>query len=251
MSACAQRYAARRCASSGRPASGSQAVQPVHSGRHRLAAVHRGHRDRDLLLRFLNAWGCRIRYPRDGEPAPFGAALSAWWQSWQPALPRVSLLHMSESDIGTVAVAYAALAAVPVSGGQRRRSLGPTGAAKALYALRPESVAPWDAAIAVQTQGGRDEAAFGRHLRLCRMWAAALIAETGASETELPALAGRPAVPLTKILDEYLYVTFTLKASDFPFRAEEIAPAERERGLATVIPLRGHAGARRGRTPEA
>ena len=45
---------------------------------------------RDLLLRLLNAWGCRIRYPREGEPAPFGAALSAWWKSWPPALPRCS-----------------------------------------------------------------------------------------------------------------------------------------------------------------
>jgi hypothetical protein len=174
----------------------------------------------DLLLRFLNAWGCRIRYPRAGEPAPFGAALSAWWQSWQPALPQVSLPWLQDRDIDAVAAAYAALAAVPVSDGRPRRTLGPTAAAKALYALRPQSVVPWDAAIAMRTQGGRDGAAFGRHLRLCRAWATALIAETGTGESGLPALIGRPAVPLAKILDEYLYVTYTMNASN-----RELGPA--------------------------
>jgi hypothetical protein len=171
---------------------------------------------RDLLLRFLNAWGCRIRYPRAGEAAPFDAALSAWWQSWRSALPQVSLARLEDSDIDAIAAAYAALVTVRVSDGRPRRTLGPTAAAKALYALRPEAVVPWDATIAIGTQGGRDGAAFGQHLRLCRAWAAAVIAEAGVGDSQLPALIGRPAVPLAKILDEYLYVTFTMKASDRP-----------------------------------
>jgi hypothetical protein len=180
---------------------------------------------RDLLLPFLNAWGCRIRYPRAAEAAPFDTALSAWWESWRSALPQASLAHLTDGDIDAIAAAYAALVAVPVSDSPPRRALGPTAAAKALYALRPETVVPWDAAIAVRTQGGRDGAAFGRHLRQCRAWAAAVIAEAGVGESQLPALIGRPDIPLAKILDEYLYVTFTLRASAQPASQEIAATA--------------------------
>jgi hypothetical protein len=57
---------------------------------------------------------------------------------------------------------------------------------------------------------GRDGAAFGRHLRLGRAWAAAIIAESGGDEDAVPGLVGRPAMSLAKILDEYLYVTITM-----------------------------------------
>lgn len=167
-----------------------------------------GHRT--MLLRCLNSWGCRIRYPREGEPAPFDAAILAWWQSWGSALPKVSLALLEDPDIDAVAAAYAALTAVPVSAGRARRTLGPTAAAKALYALRPQAIMPWDAAIAARLYAGRDGTAFGRHLRLGRAWALAVIAEAGVGESEVPALVGRPAVSLAKVLDEYLYVTITM-----------------------------------------
>jgi hypothetical protein len=165
---------------------------------------------RALLLRWLNSWGCRIRYPRDGEPAPFDTSISAWWSSWRSALPSVSLAQLSDGDIDTVAAAYAALAAVEVSAGRTRRTLGPTAAAKALYALRPQAIMPWDAAIAAWLHGSRDGPAFGWHLRLGRAWAAAIIAESGGDEDAVPGLVGRPAMSLAKILDEYLYVTITM-----------------------------------------
>jgi hypothetical protein len=163
-----------------------------------------------LLLRWLNSWGCRIRYPREGEPAPFDAGISAWWLSWRSALPLTSLALLADADIDAVAAAYTALAAVQVSAGRTRRMLGPTAAAKALYALRPRAIMPWDAAIARQLYDSRDGAAFGRHLRLGRAWAAAVIAESGADEDALPGLVGRPGVSLAKLLDEYLYVTITM-----------------------------------------
>jgi len=165
---------------------------------------------RELQLRWLNSWGCRIRYPREGEPAPFDTGISAWWDSWQSSLPPVSLARLSDAEIDAAAGAYGALAAVEVSSGRTRRTLGPTAAAKALYALRPEGIMPWDAAIAVELHGQRDGAAFGRHLRLGRTWAAAILAESGADEAALPELVGRPAISLAKILDEYLYVTITM-----------------------------------------
>jgi hypothetical protein len=169
-----------------------------------------------MLLRWLNSWGCRIRYPREGEPAPFDTGIAAWWQSGQPLLPQASLPLLSDADIDAAAAAYQQLAAVPVTAGPARRTLGPTAAAKALYALRPRAIMPWDAAIATTLHGRRDGAAFGRHLRLGRAWAQAVVAEAGGDENAVPALVGRPGLSLAKILDEYLYVTITMAAQAGP-----------------------------------
>lgn len=165
---------------------------------------------RVLLLRFLNAWGCRIRYPREGEPALFDSGVAAWWQVWGHALPSADLADLTDGAVDAAANAYAQLAAIELSAGRTRRTLGPTAAAKALYALRPRAIMPWDAAIAVRLHGDRDGAAFGRHLRLGRAWARAVVAESGLAAEALPGAVGRPAVSLAKLLDEYLYVTITM-----------------------------------------
>jgi hypothetical protein len=165
---------------------------------------------RTMLLRWLNSWGCRIRYPRPGEPAPFDSGMLNWWESWSAVLPDVSLVSLTDESIDAVASAYTELAALPVANGKVRRTLGPTAAAKALYAMRPNAIMPWDAAIAARLHGGRDGAAFGRHLRLGREWAAKVIAEAGGEEA-VAEIVGRPGIPLAKILDEYLYVTITMR----------------------------------------
>lgn len=189
---------------------------------------------RELLLRWLNSWGCRIRYPREGEPTPFDSGVADWWREWRGVLPASGLADRSDcklsglselsnqsdlSDltdpvIDQIAAAYAALAAVPVSAGAVRRTLGPTAAAKALFALRPRAVMPWDAAIAARLHGARDAAAFARHLRLGRSWSQAVLAETGLPADEIAILVGRPGMPLAKLLDEYLYVTVSMRRTD-------------------------------------
>lgn len=67
---------------------------------------------------------------------------------------------------------------------------------------------PWDAAIATRLHGGRDAAAFERHLRTGRAWARAALAESGLDEEALAAGSAGP-IPLAKVLDEYLYVTLS------------------------------------------
>ena len=166
-----------------------------------------GHRA--ALLRWLNSWGCRIRYAREGEPALFDDGIAAWWARWSGSLPAASMCRLGDDEIDWLAAAYAPLAAIPVTAGRAARTLGPTAAAKTLYALRPEAVMPWDAAIAARLHGGRDAAAFARHLRMGRDWAAAVLAEAGVSERELPAVVGRPGVSLAKVLDEYCYIRIT------------------------------------------
>jgi len=168
---------------------------------------------RAALLRFLNAWGCRIRLPRPGEPDLFDAGTAAWWATFTSALPQATLDRLSDAAISGLVVPFDALAAVRVA---PARTLGSTAAAKALYALRPRSVLPWDAAIATTLHGGRDGAAFARHLTLGRSWANGVLAELGShgrpvSAAGAPALLGRGGVSLAKILDEYAFVTITMR----------------------------------------
>lgn len=168
---------------------------------------------RDALLRWLNSWGCRIRYPRAGEPAPFDTGVAGWWATWSDTLPHGTLAGLDDAAVAAFGRAYGDLVTLPVTTGRSVRSLGPTAAAKALYALRPEAIMAWDAAIAERLHGTRDAAAFTRHLTLGRDWASAVLAETGAAEAELPGLVGRPDVPLSKILDEFLYVRLSMRSS--------------------------------------
>ena len=168
---------------------------------------------RAAILRFLNAWGCRIRLPRPGEPDLFDTGIAAWWAAYSPTLPRPSVDRLSDAAIRRLVAPFDALTAVRVA---PKRTLGSTAAAKALYVLRPRSVVPWDAAIATTLHGGRDGAAFARHLTLGRGWANALLAELGSrgrsvTAAQAPALLGRRGVSLAKILDEYAYVTITMR----------------------------------------
>jgi hypothetical protein len=166
-----------------------------------------GHRS--AVIRWLNSWGCRIRYPRPGEPDLLNSGLSSWWANWAAALPRTSLVLLSDTEIGLLSRAYEELAMIPVKLGNGGRTLGPTAAAKTLYAVHPAGVMPWDAAIAARLHGARNSAAFAAHLRLGRDWAIALLDATGADEYTIPTLAGRASVPLSKLLDEHLYIVIT------------------------------------------
>jgi hypothetical protein len=167
---------------------------------------------REALLVWLNAWGCRIRTPRRGEPTPFQDSLVNWWAEWGGPLPTQPLARLRDRDTTTIGEAHASLAALPAAGGPRPRTLSSTGAAKVLFALRPRTVMPWDAAIALALHGARDGDAFARHQRLAREWARALLIETGLSEAKLAAAAGRPGRTLAKLLDEYCYVRITYAA---------------------------------------
>jgi hypothetical protein len=188
---------------------------------------------RAALLAWLNAWGCRIRYPRPGEPNVFDAGLAAWWNESGTALPPagISMAELDDDAVARIGEAYAGLCAMPAAALARGvRPLGPTAAAKLLHALRPQSVMPWDEAIALGLHGSRDAAAFAAHQRLGRDWARALLAEaglgaTGLDESRLAEQLGRPGRPLAKMLDDYCYLVLT--------RSEELTATT---GAATELP---------------
>jgi len=169
---------------------------------------------RAALHRWLNAWGCRIRYPRPGEPDRFDFGVAEWWSRQGGRLRVIDgpLADLADGEIDALADAYDDLRGVPIATDARGhdRTVGPTAAAKCLYALRPRSVMPWDLMIAERLHGGRDRDAFARHLVLGRVWARSLLAHSGLDEDALVADLGRPRATLARVLDEYCWLRWTL-----------------------------------------
>jgi hypothetical protein len=156
---------------------------------------------RPLALTWLNTWGCRLPYR-----GTFDASAAAWALTWpSPSLPSAPIETLADADILTLAGAYESLATLSIG----KRTLGPTAGAKLLYALRPISVMPWDAAIAAHLHGARDKASFAKHLHLGRTWAQSLLAETSLTADDIAAKSGRPGISLAKVLDEYTYMLIT------------------------------------------
>ena len=193
-------------------ADGSEAGLAADGGEIDLSLVER----RRVLHRWLNAWGCRIRYARPGEPDLFDAGIAAWWGRRGAHLATVtgSLSDLSDDQITCLSAAFEDLRSLPIARtvAGTDRTMGPTAAAKALYALRPRAVMPWDLMIAERLHGGRDAVAFMAHLRLGRDWARQLLRDTGWDEPRLAAELGQPGATLARLLDQYCYVRFTLGA---------------------------------------
>ena len=171
---------------------------------------------RDELRRWLNTWGCRLRYPQPGEPDVFSDSLAQWWASGGSGLPDNPVAELSDADVGTLADSYADLAARPAAVLTRRgapaghRVIAPTAASKIMFALRPETVPPWDAAIARATAGGTSRDHFASHLEAARAWVGAVQDEARRHGiADVPAYAGRPRSSLARVWDEWLYLTVT------------------------------------------
>jgi hypothetical protein len=171
---------------------------------------------RRALHRWLNAWGCRIRYARPGEPDLFDTGVAAWWSGRGADVASVtgSLSELTDDEIGRLGAAFEDLSSTPIARSTAGigRTMGATASAKALYALRPRAVMPWDLAIAERLHGGRDATAFVAHLRLGRDWASQLSRDTGWDEATLATELGQPGASLARLLDQYCYVRFTLGA---------------------------------------
>ncbi|MFH8344256.1 hypothetical protein [Streptomyces sp. NPDC018045] len=193
-------------------ATAASATSLAEDARTDLDPALRDHRRE--LLRWLNSWGCRLRYPRPGETDLFEAGVRDWWALWAASLPAAagSLAELTDPQIDAVAGCFGALAAVPVGAPERPRPLGPTAASKLLYRLRPQAVMPWDEAIARRLHGARDAVAFAAHQRLGRSWARHLLATTGLDERAVASELGGAGRSLAKILDDYCYVRFTRAA---------------------------------------
>ncbi len=169
------------------------------------------------LLVWLNSWGCRqfaIAYHDQAA-----ASLRTWAQRWEPSLPDPSttLSTLSNEDLEAVGEAYADLSGCFASertrnSGRYKVQVGPAGAAKILFAARPQAVPPWDEPIRARLGFDGGARSFCEYLRRVREEISQLrieAARLGVRPEDIPQEVGRPRSTIPKLIDEYNWVTIT------------------------------------------
>ena len=170
---------------------------------------------RESLLRFLRAWGCR--HLRRDDTGRSSKALASWWSRFGPTLPpsTAQLTDLDAARLAALGQAYAALARSPAAlrasrGGDVPVSFGDTAAAKALFAIRPLAVPPWDEPMRRAFGWGRvDETEYATFLAAVRGALIGLAERLRVEPSELPTELDRPASSPVKIVDEFLWVRIT------------------------------------------
>ena len=170
---------------------------------------------RDALLRFLRAWGCR--HLRRDDTGRSSRALASWWRRFGATLPPVTtpLTDLDDARLAALGRAYVALARAPAAfrasrDGDVSVSFGDTAAAKALFAIRPQAVPPWDEPMRRALGWGRvDAEEYAVFLAAARGALIGLAQRLGVEPSALPAALDRPASSPAKIVDEFLWIRIT------------------------------------------
>jgi hypothetical protein len=168
------------------------------------------------LLVWLRRWGCR-QFAVEDE-ALSRRSLGEWWGTWGRRLPpsRRRIDELDDSALDRVAAAYDDLRGRQASWQRRAdrnvaKTFGATGAAKALYAIRPNTCPPWDEPI--RRALGLPDTGDGYRRQLERIQAELAEATAdlapGATPAQIPEAIGRPGASLAKLVDEHDWLRFT------------------------------------------
>ena len=171
---------------------------------------------REALLKWLNRWGCR-QFAREYHQHA-SDEIATWYAEDAELLPArdIDILNLPDEQMGPVADAYYRLSRRIASfrNGNVPVAIGPVGAAKIMFAVRPRALPPWDSKI-------RDELGFDgsrvsyldylKHVKVCLSDLAVECDENGFRLADFPARLGRPEVTLPKLVDEYYWLTIARK----------------------------------------
>lgn len=172
------------------------------------------------LLKWLNDWGCR-QFSKEHHYLA-AKEIGEWHKKFKDYLfPKdLSLLSFSENDFEIVERAYNGL--VDKTASKRRFksetitnvTFGPTGTAKILFALRPNALIPWDDPIRKEFKADGSGRSYINYIRFVKSQLEELSRECDKKDfvlVNLPQILGRTGVSVTKLLDEYFWVTISRK----------------------------------------
>lgn len=176
---------------------------------------------RQALLTWLNKWGCRQFSLEFHELA--SENVSFWYNKYGASLfhKDSNLWELTESEFALVGDAYESLSNLTAAKRKRNGttfsvSVGPTGAAKILFALRPKALPPWDEPIRNKLGYDNSRDSYIKYLKqiisilenldkLCQ--------KNGFQLIDLPTKLGRPNSTVPKLIDEYFWITITNNCS--------------------------------------
>lgn len=177
---------------------------------------------RKALLKWLNDWGCR-QFAIAYHGLASDEILCWFYDIGNQLFPQdKALIDLSDNDFASVNIAYAGL--VNRTASKRTTSndaksevtFGPTGAAKILFAYRPNALIPWDEPMRAKFQldgSAGDYVIFLKNVRNNLEELNVACNRSGHRLSDLPELLGRPDYSLTKLIDEYHWVTISRNCS--------------------------------------
>ena len=169
-----------------------------------------------VLFNWLNDWGCR-QFSTAHHATVAAPSLAAWASKWLSTLPPDDVLldAIDQTQIDQIGKAYGDLR-MQRAGTRRRRNgsisnvtYGPVGAAKTLFALRPNLCPPWDDSTLSGLGFDGFGVSYSKYLRLVLSQLRAVSSQANVEIARLPALVGRDESTPPKLIDEYYWVTIT------------------------------------------
>jgi len=174
---------------------------------------------RKKLLIWLNSWGCR-QFARKWHDLA-SEEIRSWYEEYRDTLPATDkdLWELSTSELAEAETAYASLSKLTASRYRRKdkpellkKTAGPTGAAKILFALRPRAFLAWDGAIREHFGYDGSAASYLAYLEGVVLALKALEAECrlrGLKLTDLPRELGTRSPSVVQLIDMYYWITIT------------------------------------------
>jgi hypothetical protein len=174
---------------------------------------------RKLLIAWLNKWGCRQFSHEYRDKA--SQIIAKWYADadLEKIPSKKTLWELSKHELEVIAPIYDSLVEKTAShkarhGKNLRISVGPTGASKILFALRPEVAAPWDEAMRVGLRYDGSGESYINYLQRIRADVEALdivCRKEGIALSEIPGVIGRADSTLVQLIGEYYWITETRK----------------------------------------
>ncbi len=169
------------------------------------------------LLKWLNDWGCRQ------FAIEYHDVASSEMEDWNKAniehlfSIHKSLISLTTDDIKTVKKIYSDLVSRTASKRKLKNKMatvefGPTGAAKILFALRPNTFIPWDQPIRTKFELDGTADSYCDYLLTVRDQLEELSKDcerNGFALHDLPNVLKRDGYSVAKLIDEYYWVTIT------------------------------------------
>jgi len=181
----------------------------------------RNPKHRKALLIWLNQWGCRQFAVKHHDMA--SEDILTWHNEYSSHLisKDSNLWELTETEFSSVGRAYQSLSSRVASYRTIKENtfpvtVGPTGAAKILFAIRPKAFPPWDAPI--RESLGFDDSpdsyiSYLKSIKSILENLAISCQKNGFQLGELPKQIGRPNSTIPKLIDEYFWVTITKNLS--------------------------------------
>lgn len=173
---------------------------------------------RDALIEWLRQWGCR--HLARADHARTSEALFNWYSEFQGVLPdqTTSLLNLSRDELTLSAIAFDQLSQWPAASRRRAKGVsevrvGPTAAAKTLWAIRPNTFAPWDDPIRDALGFSFNDSAYRSYMEQVARHLRGFIERFSVSLNDLPKAVGRPDSSPPKLVDEYYWARITRNLS--------------------------------------